>query len=160
MNERNYKDDVKINTKDLAGEWERQSDLLIYWHEQWAHAVRTMNWRKEQLRLTDAKIESEIRKSPKEYGLEKVTDSGISSVIARHPEHKEAHNRYIDAIWYADVMEGAKWAMMHKKDALEALMRMMLSGLHLMPHLDGALLPLDAHYEKNAKEGLRKEMKE
>ena len=159
MIERNYKDDIKINTKDLAGEWERQADLLVYWHEQWAHAVRVMNWRKEQLKLTDAKLESEIRKSPKTYGLEKVTDSGINSVVIQQMKHKEAFNTYVDAVWEADVLDGAKWAMMHKKDALEALMRMTLSGLHLMPHLDKVFLPTDEEHDKKMKDSLQKEVK-
>jgi len=66
-------------------------------------------------------LAKEIRSTPEDYGLDKVTEAGISAVIVTHPTYKKAQARLINAEHEADLANAVVWAMEHKKRALSLL---------------------------------------
>lgn len=154
--ERKFKEDVKVS-RDLESEWEKQASLYMYYSEQWADAVFERDKLKEQLDVTRAEADKEIRDSPEEFGLSKVTESAISAAIVLHDKVREAILNLNEANRNMNILSAAREAMAHKKKALEMLVNIRLSGNSAEPKVGKEF---KEEINEKTKEGIRKTLGE
>ena len=124
MQEMNWKQDVEIDPENLDREWVRQASLFGRYCELLADAHRQLDLKKEKLVMVDAKLGLEIRTNPNKYGLDKVTEAGVNSILVLQEEHKELEKELIDLRYDVEVLTGAVRSLDQKKSALENLVRL------------------------------------
>ncbi len=124
MQEMNWKQDVEIDPENLDREWVRQASLFGQYCELLADAHRQLDLKKEKLVMVDAKLGLEIRTNPNKFGLDKVTEAGVNSILVLQEEHKELEKELIDLRYDVEVLTGAVRSLDQKKSALENLVRL------------------------------------
>lgn len=134
-----YEDDLKIDMFSLHEEWIKQSNLFMEWAEQYADAIFVRDKEKELLDLTKAEIDSEIRLDPEAFHLNKKpkpTESSIAACVIQDERYKEQKKAYLEAVKEANIINGAKEAMNHRKAALENLTKLWIAGYY-SDHMQG-----------------------
>lgn len=120
-------DDSKISfsvdSENLDEEWIGQGDFAYFWYREHANAKLEQQNAKQELDVTKADLDKEIRDDPEEgYGLkEKPTEASITACILVQPEYKAAIRRLAKANHRVDICFAATRAVEHKKAALENL---------------------------------------
>lgn len=98
-----------------------------------ADAKRDEDERKNQLEVIDAELSKEIRANPETYGLEKVTEASIASVILTQPRYQKALTRLNNAKHEAALAQAVVWALEHKKRTLTLLVELHGMGYFANP---------------------------
>lgn len=86
-----------------------------------AQASKRVKECKNRLKLRKAKLDQEVRSNPKAYGLEKVTEAAIESIVTLDTEYGEESKELIDLEFAEDVLDATFRAMVDKKSELENL---------------------------------------
>lgn len=178
MNDRSYEEDSRIDENcDLALEWERQAERMMYWSRKHALAITKTNRARESLRIIKgevkreidrerAKFDLDVRRFPADYGLKNPSEAAISHAINRDDEFmefcddqerrvNEANEALILAIEEENVYEGAVKAMTHKKRALEELQSLWEKNWFGEPDSRNARLADARRTTENLRKGLR-----
>ena len=132
-----FSDDVSIDINSLDVEWERQSSVYHKCSIDYAEAVYEKDKKKFTLDVTKADLDSDIRKNPELYGLDKITEASVSNTIIACDAFKLATDNYIESNRDVNVLVAAKGALEHKKKALEKLTDLYLSGYWSEPKIKG-----------------------
>jgi len=74
--------------------------------------------------VIDAELSKEIRADPSSFGLEKVTEASIASIILTNPRYQKAVARLNNAKHQADLTQAVVWALEHKKRTLTLLVEL------------------------------------
>lgn len=124
-----FKEDIRIERHTLDEEWMKQPALFAEYSEKYAQAMFERDKAKEQADLIKAQIDSEVRADPVKWGIEgKVTEGGITGAVLQSEEYLDAKDAFLTASLECNIMLGAKAALEHKKSALDALVKLYLSG--------------------------------
>jgi len=142
MPELNYEEDIQIDCNALDVEWLQQPELMRRYSTYAARTRQLMDEAKERLDAGKAKIEMEIRKNPKDFGLDKITESAIQSTILLQDEYQELVQEYIDSKYENDIAFGAVRAVDQRKTALENLVRLLSTS-----YFAGPQTPRDLSHE-------------
>lgn len=144
-----YSRDVAIDHNALDIEWIEQPSLMLKYGRKSAEARRSADLAKEELEVTKASLDSEIRSNPEKFGLAKVTEGSIQSAVLLSPQYQEANQKYIEAKYEMDLTRYAVDSISMKKDALENLVR-----LHGQEYFAGPKMPrnLDSEWEEKARQ--------
>lgn len=121
----NYENDIAIDEQALDVEWLRQPDLMRKYTAHAADMKKEMDEAKERLEVRKAELERDIRTSPGDYDLLKVTESAIQSTIMIQQGYKDHMQDFIDAKYEYDIAVAAVRAMDQKKTALENLVKLL-----------------------------------
>lgn len=131
MQDLDYERDLHIDKDSLEECLVEQPNLYAKWSNAWAKAVRERDQAKEALNIVKADLDMKIRKSWDLYGFEKKpTDMAITTWIAAHEDYRAANFILIEATHAVNVLEAAKWAFQHRKDALDNLVKLFLSNYY------------------------------
>jgi len=123
-----FKDDLIIDKYDLDGEWLKQPIIFSKWSMEYSQAILERDRAKQKVELVRAQLDLKIRSNPKDYGLEKVTESSVNSIISLEKEYKDALEELNQAVYNLSVMSAAKEAIDQKRAALENLTKLFLAG--------------------------------
>jgi hypothetical protein len=82
---------------------------------------RNLEQAKANLGIVEAEIDQRIRKDPKLFGIEKVTEPVVEKAILVQPERQEASKKVIRAQYKVNEMQTLIDTMDHRKKALENL---------------------------------------
>jgi len=129
-----YKSDLEIDKYNLDEEWEKQPMLYMKWAEKHAEAVRKRDLTWQKKKVLKAELDGEVRKSFIEKG-EKFTENIVDAEIRKKSEFKEVQKDLIEANEEVNVLESAKWAMEHKKKALESMTSLWIGGYYSEPKI-------------------------
>jgi len=161
--ELDYEQDIRIDPEALDVEWLGQADLMRRYTRHAAEMKREVDEAKERLEVGKATIEMDIRANPDKYGLSKVTESAIQSVMVLQDEYRQLMKEYIDAKYEADIAIGAVRAVDQRKSALEELVRLLGSSYFAGPRIPRDLatewIQERQRKEENAKVKIRKHKK-
>jgi len=120
-----YEKDIRIDETALDVEWLDQPRLMMQYARHAADTKRDVDLVKEQLDLTRAELDKEIRSNPEDYDISgKITESVISNTIITQPEYKKTAKEYSDAKFEYDVAQAAVRAVDQRKTALENLVKL------------------------------------
>jgi hypothetical protein len=140
----NYEDDVKIDETALDIECLEQPNLMLKYARHSARMIIALDQAKQDLDITKAEVDKEIREDPEAYGVKKVTEGSIQSAILTEDRYKEAFQKYLDAKFEAEMAKGAVRAFEQRKDMLEALIK-----LHGQQYFAGPRVPRDLSAQRN-----------
>ncbi len=147
-----YEDDLTINEAALDVEWLSQPRLMLKYTRLAAEARKMVSATKEKRDVVRATKRKEILSDPEKFGLAKTTEAVVEGAIVVSTEYEEVNAAYIEAVYEAEILEGAVRAIDQKKTALENLVR-----LHAASYFAGPSVPRDLSYEKK-KEDQRREV--
>ena len=132
----NYEADIEIDPEGLDVEWLKQPRLMFRYAKLAAEARDKISRLEEKLECWDARKGLRIRKDPSKYGLDSVTEKGITSVLLSDETHMEISKEISDAKFEQDVLSAAVRALDAKKSALENMVR-----LHGQNYFSGPKVP-------------------
>lgn len=142
----NYERDMEIDETGLDVEWLSQPRLTMKYAKHAAETKRLADMAKEKLEVIKSTLDLAIRTDPAAYGVTKITESAIQSVITLSPEYQKVNQDAIDARYEQDMARYATQAVNDRKDALENLVR-----LHGVQYFAGPRIPRDLDKEWEAK---------
>ncbi len=99
---------------------------------------RDLDEAKSRLEVTQAKLGQQIRSKPEEYGLEKVTEAGVSGVILTLGKYQEASQEVIKVRHELEIAQAAVSALEVKKRSLTLLVELHGSSYFASPKLSSA----------------------
>lgn len=130
---RDYKEDIKIDERDLEGEWLEQPSLFLYYAEAHSDAMHERDLAKSKAEYVYATMYSEIKKNWEKYFDSKPTEPAIKEYIISHPKYRKVEKAFLTASHNVNLMLAAKTAFDHRKRALENLVSLRISGFHSEP---------------------------
>ena len=122
-----YAKDLEIDKNALDDVWQNQAILFCKWAEQEVEAQYVRDKAKEKLDLVEAQLDSEIRKNPIKFKLDKVTESAIHNTVIQAEQYIAAYDNYLSAVKEAKIMGVARESFDHRKSALMKLTDLFLS---------------------------------
>jgi len=131
----NYRKDLEIDKYQLDDAWVNQPSMFCEWAEKAVEAYFERDKKKEQLDLTRAELDGEIRTDPAKFKIEKITENAVSNAIITHNKYREANEKYLEAIKNAKILDIAREGFDHKKKSLEKLTDLFLSGYWSEPRI-------------------------
>ncbi|NCU28664.1 MAG: hypothetical protein EOM85_03285 [Candidatus Moranbacteria bacterium] len=138
MRESNYTEDIRIDETVLDIEWLEQPTQMFKYAKLTAEAKQALDKAKDKVEYVRAELDSKIRRDPKEYNMEKVTEGAVMNTIILQEEFIEAQQAYLDAKFNFDIVRGASEAISARKDALENMVK-----LYGMQYFAGPRVPHD-----------------
>ncbi len=105
----------------LDKEWVEHSDYVYMFLDEQAESRIKMDAAKDNIEVVKAELDSQIRKEPSKFGLEKLTETLISNTIILLEEYGNALKQYLDAKEEYYKASNVCTAMEHRKSALENL---------------------------------------
>ncbi len=153
-----YNEDVKINQNELDLEWLRQPELIWKYSKELAEAQFELDKLDEKISVITAEKELAIRTSPEKFGLEKVTEGALKTVLQSDKELAGLRDTFNEKKFEINILSGALKALDNKKKALENLV-----VLHGQNYFAGPSTPLDINREsirQNNKEIAMEKIKE
>lgn len=157
--ERNYKNDLQIDTSDLEGEWTEQPSHYMYYAEQHADAVLLKDRRKQRLEVVFAELDTEYRKKWERISDQKMTEQAIKSKIYTDDRYKKAQRLLNKATHDVNILASAKTAFEHRKKALENHVTLLVTGFHSEPKTKGPRGSQQSGGDKQRKRALNKDRK-
>lgn len=128
--------DFSIDKYNLDSECLRQAELYNKYGNSLAMANYARDKSKDELNLLEAEIDAEIRAAPDEYGLpDRPTETAIKNTVYMDRRVVKKRKEYLEKSKEAAIMEGSKWAMEHKKVALELLVKLQIANYYAEPHI-------------------------
>ena len=121
MRENNSESIVVIDEHNLDKECINLPGQYLKYAHQAINQKRTWDEAKARLEVTQAEVSQLIRNNPEKYGLEKVTESGISSAVLIHKRYQEAQAELIAARHAQEMSQAVVSALEHKKRSLTLL---------------------------------------
>lgn len=145
-----YDNELQINPDALDVEWLMQPQLFMKYAEALAEAENRVDSAKENLELTKAETDSDIRNNIEAYTgtTKKPTETVVLSIVTQHHDYKKALTRFNKAKRDAKIMLMAVRAFDQRKTALENLVKLHGQSYFSSPQEDR---DLKLEYEKNAR---------
>ena len=138
----NYEEDIRIDTTALDVEWLEQPELMRKYAQHVAEMEKLRDEAKERLEVGRAQIEMAIRNDPEKFGLKKVTEGGIQSIIPLQEEYRRLVQEYNDSKYEYGVAVAAVRAVDQRKTALENLVKLLTTS-----YFAGPKAPRDLYQE-------------
>lgn len=99
------------------------TDYLRFAHMS-ADAKRDLNTAENRLKAVEADVAQQVRETPARFGLEKVTEAGITAAVRSSKEYVEAMVELGEARHAADIAQAAVWALEFKKRSVTLLVEL------------------------------------
>ena len=87
--------DVAIDRSKLDLENARQTKLFEKYNKKYSRALESKLIAEEIFNGRKAKMAGDIRKDPKKYGLDKITEGAVQLALPNHPEYEFTHRDYL-----------------------------------------------------------------
>lgn len=130
---RDYRKDIVIDESNLEKEWIEHPSLVLYYNELWVAAVFERDKKKIELETIAAQLDSKIRKNWERYFDSKPTEVAIKNYITSDPKYKKKERELLEAVKQANLMTGVKNSFEHRKNALQNIVSLRISGFHSEP---------------------------
>ena len=122
LENRDYHEDIKINTSRLSDEWVEQGSRYLYYAEALAEAIDTRDRAKQNLEVKSAELDQGHRKHWDElFPDSKMTEAALKSMILQDKLYKKALDLLNKANHNVNLLSSARSAFEHRKKALENL---------------------------------------
>ena len=166
MQEMDIENDRMIDPDALDIEWLEHSNTFDIYSSHLDDMSKVRNVlktnleeQKEEVKRVQADLDLRIRKTPKEFDLEKVTENSISSAILTSPEYQKAQDEYFDIQKNLNVAQDKVNrahtnvnTMLAKRTALQELNQLMRMQYFATP-----MEARDLSYEHHQKTKVKKE---
>ena len=125
---------LEIDPLRLDEDWVQQPKLYLEYAGKLADARRDLDLAKNELELTRAELDADIRVDPSQYDFDgKPTEKAIDACILCQKRYKTANEEVIAAKHKVDVLAAFVTALDHRKRALENLVDLHGQGYFAEP---------------------------
>lgn len=139
-NESTFEEDIAIDKYNLDVECEQQPAKYEKWSRKWSIANGRMEQIKAKRDLVEARLDSDIRFAPENYGISgRVTEQAIKVAIRQHIDYIEVNDELQEASLLEKVLNGAKWAMEQRKEMIRGLIDLYGSQYYAKPYISQQL---------------------
>lgn len=122
MEDRNAKEEIKINKFELDVALEEQPDLYLDWALAHVEAVKQKDIAKVELEKIKSALGMEVRKNPTGYGLkEKFTVQAVEEVVISHKDYQEANRVLVETANEANRLAAVREAFDQRRSSLKYL---------------------------------------
>lgn len=122
-----YQNIAEIDQHRLDYEWLRQPQMYVNISLELAEARSELDTAKNQISVTEAELDRDIRINPSKYGIDKLTEGAIKAAILTAKKMKVAQAAFLEAKYEVDMMQAAQTALEHRKEALKHLTTLFLN---------------------------------
>lgn len=129
---------VKIDENALDKECIRLPGDYLKWAHRTADAKSRVDELKARLDSVQAFLAKEIRSSPEEFELSKVTDTVVNATILLQPRYQKLLEKLNQARHEFEMCQAVVWALEHKKRALTLMVDLHGMGYFSSPRLSKA----------------------
>lgn len=126
----NYKEDMQVDRFNLEIELERHTHMYLKYMELEVEAQDIRDRLERRVDLIKAEMDAKVRSNPKKYGIEKVSEGAIKSVVIKSQQYQEKEEEYLLAVKRARTLAGVMKGMEHRKRALTELTSLFNSGYY------------------------------
>lgn len=126
--------DVKLDISALDKACEDQSVLFLEYAELLADFIDKRDSLKQQLDEEKAMTDQAVRLNPKAYGIEKITENAVNAAVISDRNIQILEREVIEISSMVKRIEGVKRALEHKKDSIETLSQLYISGYFSVPN--------------------------
>lgn len=116
MRELDYEKDLEIDPENLDVEWVEQPSLYMMYAKAFSDACKTRDFAKERRDIYKAKFADSLRKTQ-----DKISEARIESEVSKDKEYLDLQKKRLNAEYEVSLLQGALYALDHKKRALEKL---------------------------------------
>ncbi len=121
IDQNRLKETFEIDQNRLDEEWVNQPTLFFKYAKKLAEAKQDLDDAKNHLNVTHAEISKDIRETPEDFDLAKVTEKAIESLIPLEEQYVKAQVCLTKAKYKVDIYQAAVTALEHRKSALQNL---------------------------------------
>jgi hypothetical protein len=114
-------DFFEIDVNKLDEEWIHQPKLFFDFSAQLVDAKKAQRESLSNLNVVKARLDSKIRKNPKKYKVEKITEAAIAYTIETCSKYKAAQELVNEKTYRVQILQAAVSALEHRRKALERL---------------------------------------
>lgn len=115
---------LTIDKYDLENEWAEHPSMVHSWAENAANALLQFDEAKQKLELAKAETDREIRSSPKDFDLEKITDKSVESTVITQPEYQAALRNLNSARHDLKIADAAMIGLEHRRKGLALMVEL------------------------------------
>lgn len=116
--------DVEVDLYNLHEEWVKQPILVKKWSRLEDDAKKALDTAKKNLVLLKAEVSLDIRKMPKEYGFDKVTNDIVDSLLTTDQRIGKAEAEVSEAQYNLNILSTAVKAIDSKGKAIEGVIKL------------------------------------
>ena len=120
-NEFDFEQDLAIDPSRLDEEWLAHPVVYMKYCNALTDITQERDKQKEKLEVVKAELDRDIRSDPEKFGLAKITEGAISSVLILQPKYKDAQEELNNLTYQVNMIGNAVKAFEHRKKALEAM---------------------------------------
>ena len=120
----NYENDIKIDENSLDVEWLQQPKLMLLYSQHSVKMEHRLDYAKNKLDIVKAQLDKEIRMTPSEFDITKVTETVVQNTILTQPRYQDALAEYLEEQYEYNMSKVAIRAFDQKKSALENLVKL------------------------------------
>jgi predicted nucleotide-binding protein (sugar kinase/HSP70/actin superfamily) len=139
----NYIKDVFIDDSALDVEILEQPSLMMKYCIHAAEKEREFDNVKQIVEVIKAELDLKIREKPETFGITKLTEGAISSVITTDERYSNIYAEYLTAKYESNMANKAVKAIEQKKESLELLVK-----LHGQSYFAGPKVPHNLKEER------------
>lgn len=125
--------DLSVDRNRLHEEWEKYPQIFDKWGIRLADAIFDRDTAKDQLDLIKSELDADIRQSPGEFGLDRVTEGAVNAAITLELKYKKARKKLNTAQKDVNRLTTGLRAISSKKAALENEVRLYLGSYFSEP---------------------------
>lgn len=130
----NYEEDLHIDPNFLDAEWLNIANTIMKYSAESARAKKYASFAEERVKTLRSQLVKEANNNPSVMGKDvKATAPNVEAYYRDDEKYKEVKAEWIEAVYYADLMQNAVYAFQAKKAALENLVRLQGIGYNSEP---------------------------
>jgi hypothetical protein len=127
------RDDFKVDKNNLDEEWERQPTSGFDYGTQLANARHDRDHAKRLMDLALADAMDFVLQNYEDYGLNKQqanSSTFVRNAAVKSDDYQKAYKEYIDKEHDVNILQGASYAMLDRKESLRNLTRLFLADYY------------------------------
>ncbi len=124
---------LQIDRHRLDDECVEQPRLYFHYAAELDNARHELDRAKAMLELVDAELDLAIRSDPESFGLTKITESSLRSMIVVQVKHVKAQEKILRAKDNVNILGTAVSALDQKKKSIEGLIQLQLANYFSSP---------------------------
>jgi hypothetical protein len=136
MDLKRFENDRKIDPSSLDLVAATQSEVFFYWAQRAVEARMASDRAKLAFDLVESRLKLQARANPADFGLAKVTESGVDEVVKVNKEYLAAQEEYLKAREESLLLDWAVQALEQRKRMIEVLVT-----LHGQQYFAGPSVP-------------------
>jgi len=102
-----------------------------------ADAIMASDYAEAEFKVTQAELDEDIRASPNDYGIDKITEPAVKLALARTQDYQKAQTKVIKCRYAVKVQEAAVASLDHRRTTLSHFIQLREQSYFAQPRQGG-----------------------